>query len=177
MFQTPAPQAPAQPQYMPPPADRPPMFLTVAAIAVLVVLVGGALYWFFGRSPVTTSAVLVAPAATASAPGENPAQKYIEVSGVRFSPMTKGIQVAFVLVNHSDSDIVGLTGTATILAKTDKGDETPVGTVDFQTSMPAQSSKELQLPLTTKMKLVDMPDWQNTDVKVKVTGPKSSGPA
>jgi hypothetical protein len=139
------------------------------AIGVMVVLLGGALYWFFLRSP-STSAVIEAPATKAGA-AENPLQKYIEVNGLRFGSQAKGVQVTFVLINHSDSDIIGLTGTATVLAKTDKAEETPVGTVDFQTSMPAQSSKELTLPLTTKLKLMEMPDWQNVAVTVKITSP------
>jgi len=129
-----------------------------------------ALYWFFGR-PQTTSAVIVTPAATAASTGENPLQKYIEVSGIRFSPMTKGVQVAFELINHSDSDIVGLTGTATIFAKTNDGHQSPIGTVKFQTSMGAQGSKDMQLPFDTKLKMMELPDWQNVAVKVEITGP------
>ena len=173
LFQTP----PEAPQYsVPQPAGTPKWLLGVAS-GVIIVLIVLAIYWFFGRSQ-TTSAVIETPAAAkTTAAGENPLQKYIEVTGIRFSPMTKGVQVAFEIINHSDSDIVGLAGTATILAKTDKGDETPVGTVDFQTSMPAKSSKELQLPFTTRMKIMELPDWQYVDVKVKITGPNASGPA
>jgi hypothetical protein len=154
-----------------------PTWLMTVLFAVGFAALGYGAYMLFGSHASTTSAVIETPAAKPGAPTENPAQKYIEVSGLRFSPMTKGVQVAFVLINHSDSDIVGLAGTATIFAKTDKGDETQVGTIDFQTSIPAQASKEMQLPFTTKMKLMEMPDWQNVDVKVKITGPNASGPA
>jgi hypothetical protein len=140
------------------------------ALVVILAVVGGAIYWFFGR-PQPGSAVIEAPAAKPGATGENPLQKYIEVAGLRFSPMSKGVQVAFLLVNHSDSDVVGLTGTATVVARTDSGQEQPVGSVKFQTSMPAQSSKELQLPFDTKLKLMEMPDWQNVSVKVQITSP------
>ena len=133
-------------------------------------MVVGALYWFFGRSQ-STSAVIEAPAAKPAAATENPLEKYIEVTGLRFGPQTKGVQVTFLLVNHSDSDVVGLTGTATVLAKTSTAQEEQVGTVDFQTSMPAQSSKELTLPLNTKLKLMEMPDWQNAKATVKITSP------
>lgn len=167
MFQPAAPP----PQYLPPLASRHPVWLTAVSAGVLVVLVALALYWFFGRSTPTTSAVIEIPAPKAGAATDNPLQKYIEVSGLRFGPQAKGIQVTFLLVNHSDSDIVGLTGTATVLAKTDKAEEEAVGTVDFQTSMAAQSSKELTLPLTTKLKLMEMPDWQNAKATVKITAP------
>ena len=168
MFQAPPEQAPLY--AVPPPNTRPPTWLMVVAIGVIVVLFAGGLYWFFGRAP-STSAVIEAPAAKPGAATENPLQKYIEVEGLRFGPQTKGVQVTFVVINHSDSDIIGLTGTATVLAKTDKAQEEPVGTVDFQTSMPAQSSKELTLPFNTKLKLMEMPDWQNVTVTVKITSP------
>jgi hypothetical protein len=140
------------------------------AIGVIVFVIGGGVYWFFLRSP-ATSAVIDSPAARPGAAAENPLQKYIEVNGLRFGSQAKGVKVTFILVNHSDSDIIGLTGTATVVAKTDKAEEEPVGTIDFQTSMPAQSSKELTLPLNTKLKLMEMPDWQNAKATVKITSP------
>jgi len=172
MFQEPSNQPPNY--LVPPPPPGAPKWLMGVAIGVLVVMIGGAIYWFFGRSQ-TTSAVIETPAAkTAAGAAENPAQKYIEVTGVRFSGMSKGVQVAFDIINHSDSDIVGLTGTATIYAHTGSGPDTLVGTVNFQTSMAAQASKEMQLPLETKLKLMEMPDWQNVAVKVVITGPPAA---
>ena len=80
----------------------------------------------------------------------------------------------FIIINHSDSDLPDLEGTATIFAKSDAGQQVPVGTVKFQTGMEAQGSKELTLPLDTTMKLVDMPDWQYTAVKVQITSPSAA---
>jgi hypothetical protein len=141
---------------------------------VIVVLVVLALYWFFGRSQTTSAVIVAPPAAKAAAAGENPLQKYIEVTGVRFSSISKGVEVTFIVINHSDSDLVGLTGTATIFAKTDAGQEIEVGTVKFQTSVGAQKSQELGLPLETKMKMMEMPDWQNTSVKIQITSPSAA---
>jgi hypothetical protein len=168
LFQTPAPEAP---QYSVPQPPGTPKWLLGVSAGVIVVIVVLALYWFFGRSQ-TTSAVIETPAAAkTAAAGENPFQKFIEVTGVRFSPDAKGVQVAFDIINHSDSDVVGLTGTATIFAKTNDGQQTAIGTVKFQTSMAAQGSKEMLLPFDTKLKLMEMPDWQNVAVKVEITGP------
>ncbi|MEI9975756.1 MAG: hypothetical protein WDO73_29070 [Ignavibacteriota bacterium] len=107
----------------------------------------GALYWFFGRAKpaasVSDTPTAATPAATATG---NPVEKFVEVSGVRFSKDTKGIDVSFVVVNHSDQDLVGLTGSANVFAKSGEGAEIPVGSVKFQTSIPASGSKELTLP-------------------------------
>jgi len=150
---------------------RLPTWLLTVLFAVGFAALGGGAFWLFSGHSQKTAAVVVNPD-DKGAPKENPIQKYIEITGVRFLPMEKkGIQVSFVVVNHSDSDIVGLTGTATIKAKTQKAEEDPVGTVPFQLSMAAQSSKELTLPLTTKLKMVDMPDWQNVVVNVQITSP------
>lgn len=151
----------------------PPKWLLGVAAAVIVVIVGGGLYWFFGR-PQTTSAVIDAPAAAATPAGVNPLQKNIEVTGVRFAPDSKGVEAKFVVINHSDNDVVGLSGIVTIYAKTNSGQESVVGTVNFQTSLASQASVELGLPVETKLKLVDMPDWQNTSVKVQITGPSGA---
>jgi len=150
----------------------PPKWLLGVAIAVIVVIVGGGLYWFFGR-PQTTSAVIVNQAPKTPA-GENPLQKYIEVTGIRFGPQAKGVSVRFIVINHSDSDLALLAGTVTIFAKTEQGQEIQVGTVKFQTGMAAQASQELTLPLDTKMKLVEMPDWQNASAKVEITSPSGA---
>ena len=167
LFQTPAPEPS---QYAVPQPHGTPKWLLGVATGVIVVLFVLAMYWFFGR-PQSTSAVIVTAPAKPAAAGENPLQKYIEVTGIRFSPMSKGVQVAFEIINHSDSDIVGLTGTATIFAKTNAGQQSAIGTVNFQTSMAAQGSKEMQLPFDTKLKLMELPDWQNVAVKVEITGP------
>jgi hypothetical protein len=166
------PAEPASPTYaVPQPAGHPKWLLAIA-IGVIVVLVGGALYWFFGR-PQSTSAVIVnqAPAAPA---GENPLQKFIEISGIRFAGDAKGVEVKFIVTNHSDSDIALLAGTVTIFAKTEAGQQIQVGTVKFQTGIEAQGSKDLGLPLDTKMKLVEMPDWQNASAKVEITSPSGA---
>jgi hypothetical protein len=54
---------------------------------------------------------------------------------------------------------------------TQKKEEDPVGTFTFQTAMAAQQSKDMQMPFDTKLKLVDLPDWQNTKVEVQITSP------
>jgi len=169
MFQTPGPQAPQDPPRRG--GMQVPTWLMALLFALGFVAVGGGVFWFIGSQRAQKlSATGESPAAKPGAT-QNPVQKYIEVTGLRFSPMTKGVQVTFVLVNHSDSDLVGLAGNVTIWGRTQKSEEDAVGTFTFQTSMAAQASKELTMPLTTKLKLVEMPDWQNVTVDVQITAP------
>jgi hypothetical protein len=168
MFQPAAPKPP-QPRYAPelPRGLNMPTWLMALLFAVILLGIGGGAVWFFTRSSSP------APAAVVETPAskDNPVAKYIEVSGVRFSSSSKGLVVSFVVVNHSDSDLVGLAGNVKVFGLTQKEEEDPVGTFTFQTSMPAQSSKELQMPFATKLKLMELPDWQNVKVTVQVTAP------
>jgi hypothetical protein len=154
-----------------------PTWLMAVLFALLFVVVGGGIYWIVTGS---SSQSATKPAATVESPAAksggstNPLQKYVEVTGVRFGKSSKGITVTFVLVNHADSDLVGLTGNVTIWGRTQKSEEYAVGTFTFQTSMPGSSSKELTMPLTTKLKMIQMPDWQNVTVDVQITAPTGS---
>jgi hypothetical protein len=169
MFQPAPPTPPAPPQYLPPPPGgiRLPTWLLAVLFALVIGAVGLGIIWLFTGHSTPKTAVIETPAAAK----ENPVQKYIEISGLRFAPTTKGSAVSFVVINHSDSDLVGLAGNVKVFGLTQKAEEDPVGTFTFQTSMPAQSSKELQMPLTTKLKLMELPDWQNVKVVVQITAP------
>jgi len=172
-YAPPAPQyAPQPPQYAPPPrrSIQLPTWLMAVLFAAGFGLVLVGVYWLVTSQHSNTSAIIDT---TAAKPGakENPVQKYIEVTGVRFAGSSKGPVVTFVVINHSDSDLVGLAGNVKVWGLTQKAEEDPVGTFAFQTSMPAQSSKELSLPFTTKLKLMELPDWQNVKVNVQITAP------
>jgi hypothetical protein len=149
-----------------------PTWLMAILFALLFVGVGGGIFWFISsqHAQTTPTATVESPAAK---PGSatNPLQKYIEITGVRFDKATKGVVVKFVVVNHSDSDLVGLAGNVTIWGRTQKSEEDAVGTFTFQATLPAQTSRELTMPLTTKLKMMQMPDWQNVTVDVQITAP------
>jgi hypothetical protein len=163
------PQYAPQPQYAPRPRGRLqlPTWLLALLFACAIVGVGGGAIWLFtGGSGSKATAVIETPVSK-----ENPVQKYIEITGLRFAPTTKGVAVSFVVVNHSDSDLVNLAGTVKVWGLTQKKEEDPVGTFTFQTAMAAQTSKELQMPFATKLKMVELPDWQNVKVDVQITAP------
>jgi hypothetical protein len=188
--------APPQQQYAPSPyapqpghyAQHPPqkqggMNLPVWLMTILfAAAIGGVVsgvYWLLpsnrgsaGTGP-APAAVVESPAAKPGAKA-NALQKFIEVSGVRFVPDSKkkGATIAkFLIINHSESDINGLTGNVTIWGRTQKSEEDAQGTFTFTTSLGPYESKEMTAPMNTKLKIYELPDWQNITTDVQITAP------
>jgi hypothetical protein len=117
------------------------------------------------------AAVVESPAAKPGAK-VNPMQKYIEVTGVRFvQDAKKNTQVKFVVINHSEADISGLAGNVTIWGRTKRSEEDAQGTFSFSTNLAPYESKELTVPLNTKLKIYELGDWQNITTDVQITAP------
>ena len=189
----PAPQQPMyqpapQPVYQQPPVPQyavgprpssglPTWLLTILFAFAFVGLVAG-VYWIVGyfrggSEAATPAATVESPAAAKPGTPISSLQKYIEISGVRFAEdAKKNIVVKFMLTNHSDADVQGLAGNATIWARTQKSEEDTVGTFSFSADIPPQASKELSAPLTTKLKVYELPDWQNVTTDVQITAPQ-----
>jgi hypothetical protein len=172
----------AAPPPPPPQKQRSGAMLPTWALAVLFAMaflgVGLGVYAIATRNRASNRAAAAATNvdSPAAKPGAkvNALQKYIEVSGVRFSQDKqdkKVINVSFVLINHSDVDVDRLTGNVTVWGRTRNSEEDAVGTFAFMTSIPATASKELVLPFNTKLKFIELPDWQNITVDVQITGP------
>jgi len=170
--------------YSPLPAEAPRRGLPVWLMTILfmigfgVLIVGG--IWLFtgsksgsasGGPPPTN---VENPAAKAGAK-LNPYQKYIEISGVRFTmDAKKKIEVKFVVTNHSGADISGLAANVTIWGRTQKSEEEAAGTFSFKgADVGPFESKNFTAPLTTKLPMVQLPDWQNISTDVQVTAPGS----
>ncbi|MGO9256675.1 MAG: hypothetical protein ACLQU1_10295 [Bryobacteraceae bacterium] len=164
------------------PAQRrglPTWLMTVLFAVGFVVCVWG-VYSLVGSSrggaqkPSTT---VESPAARHGAP-TNAWQKFIEVSGVRFAENAKKEpMVKFVLTNHAGEDAEGLAGNVTLWARTQKSEEEAAGTFTFNTNVPANGAKDMEAPLTTKLKIYELPDWQyvSTDLQITAPGGASSG--
>jgi hypothetical protein len=155
----------------------PTWLMTVLVTAgVLAVVVGGV--WLFsshGHADAKPSPTVESPAAKAGA-ATNPYQKYIEVAGVRFveDPKHKNqTEVHFLLINHSDAEIDDLGGNVTVWGATRKSEEDAQGTFTFKADLKPMESKELTEPLNTKLKIYELPDWQNVTTDVQITSPKA----
>ena len=180
----PAPEPVKVRPYVPPPAPAShagmPTWLMAVVFAFAFLGLGAAIYWTVGyfRGPATKPPATVEnPAAKAGVP-VNPFQKYMEIAGVRFveDPKNKSkILVKFILINHSPADIQGLAGNVTVWGRTQKSEEEAAGTFAFTTNIGAFESKEMEAPLTTKLKIYELPDWQNVSTDVQITAPGSGG--
>jgi hypothetical protein len=179
-YQPPQPQyqAPPQPSYYPPPPTR--AGLPTWALAVLFSLafigLGAAVYFgyqYFGKGPRAERAGVTEPAAAARTKPTNVLQKYIEVVGIRLVQDPKKKPIAkFVVVNHSNAELTDLTANVTIWASTSRSEEDSVGTFSFKLpSIAANESKDMTAAFTTKLKMYEMPDWQNATAEVQISQP------
>ncbi len=114
------------------------------------------------------------PATTSKAKPSNPLQKYIEVVGVRLTNDAKKKPVAkYLVVNHSDGVMNDLSGTVTLWASTSRSEEDAVGSFMFHLdSLKPNESKDVISPLKTKLKMYELPDWQNLTAEVQITSPQ-----
>jgi hypothetical protein len=172
---------PAPPAYAPAPPARSraagpalPTWLLALLFAFAFLGIIAGIHWLIvghGQTSPTATVESLPPKAGADA---NPYQKVIEVSGVRFGedPKRKGaIVVKFVLVNHAEAEIPGLSGTVTLWGRPHKSGDEPQGTLTFTTTVGPFETKELTAPLTTKLKIYELADWQNVEPDLQITGP------
>jgi hypothetical protein len=198
--QAPPPPAARRPEPPPPPYEashaQSPLFaapqpverraggpaLPTWALAVLFAFaflgLGLGVFWLITHNRASNRAIAAATNvdSPAAKPGAkvNALQKWIEVSAIRFSQdkdNKKVVNVTFVVVNHSDTDVDRLTGNVTVWGRTRASEEDAVGNFAFMLSLGAGASKELVLPFNTKLKFAELPDWQNITADTQITGP------
>jgi len=181
--QSPTPQPPPQqPQYQPPPPARgglPTWLMSIVFALAFGGVVLGAYYaveYFKKDTSAAANSGGVAlenpPAASATADTKgSPLRKQIEVAGLRLTQnKAKKTEVRFLVVNHSGADIQDLAATANLLARTSKRDEEAVGTFSFKVPvLGPYESKELSAIVNTKLKVYELPDWQNLDLRLQLT--------
>lgn len=188
---------PPQPQYAPPPPPPqyppqyaqqppaawapqpertgPPMWLMIAGSAVAFLVLIGAIYWavqHFGSTSPAEKAGLENPANASKQKVSNPLQKYVEVVGIRMITEKQKPVARFVVVNHSGADIANLEANVTLWASTSRSEEDSVGSFTFRIdNLGANDSKELTEALKTKLKMYELPDWQNATAEIQITSP------
>jgi hypothetical protein len=146
--------------------------------AALFIAIGAGIYWgvrHWNARPTPAAAPQIRmeePAASgARAPAPpNPYQKLIEVTGIRLvQNPKKAIEARFLIVNHSPANLSDMTVTVTLRARGASG---AAGTISFKLpSLGGYESKELTAPVQTKLRVYELPDWQNLETELHVTTP------
>ena len=171
----------------PPPPPQQPIVPQKAAIptwamsilfALLFLAVGVGLYWAIERYRGGASPGASAPAPKMESPAakggkSHPLQKFIEVTGIRLvQGPKKDTEARFIVVNHADAEISDLAANVNVWARTNKSEEEAVGVFDFKLkSLGPNEAKELTVPLRTKLKVYELPDWQNITGEIQITAP------
>ena len=149
--------------------------------AVLFLAVGAALFFgikhFNGSSEASASTSTTSPPESAPTPAaakkNSTLQKYVEVTGLRLTESSGKAVAHFVVVNHSGAEIADLSANVNLWARTAKSDEEAVGTFTFKiASLGAYESKDLTMPVNTKLKVYELPDWQNLTAELQITSPE-----
>jgi hypothetical protein len=154
-----------------------PAWLMTIVFTMAFVGLGAAIYWSvnYFRGSGNASAPAPAPLETPTAKGggkPHPLAKYLEVAGMRFVGDKKQTQAKFLLINHSEAEITNLAANVTVWGRTQRSEEDPVGTLSFKVAdVGPNESKEVTAPLNTKLKIYELPDWQNVATDVQITSP------
>jgi hypothetical protein len=143
--------------------------------ALVFLAIGGAIYFGMQRLSRTNPAEkagLENPSNASRQKVSNPLQKYIEVVGLRLLNENKKPAAKFVVVNHSNTEINDLAANVTLWASTSRSEEDSIGSFSFRiASLGPNESKELTQPLKTKLKMYELPDWQNATADIQITSP------
>ena len=112
------------------------------------------------------------PPATGAA-RNNPVLKQVEVAGLRLTQnKAKKTEIRFLVVNHSAGEIQDLAGSISLRARTSKQEEEPIGACAFKLpSLGPYESKDMVAILNTKLKVYELPDWQNLQAQLQITSP------
>lgn len=184
-----------QPQYQPPPPQQqapyyPPqpqqpvytidngakkgMPAWLAAVLTLAVI-GGGLFLVYKllsnrNGAPATSAQATAPQQT-TANSSHPYAKHIEIVGVRIlETADKKPLVRFAVINHSPAELSGLELRITFSSTSQT---TPIAVVDAKVgSIAAYGIKDMESPLSTSLRIYELPDWQFVRTAIEITAPK-----
>jgi hypothetical protein len=169
---------PAQQQQPPAKGITLPAWLMSIVFAVLFLAVGAGAYFGIRYLNGSSQASTNAPAPLENVPAASKAkgstlQKYVEVVGMRLTEDSKKRpEVRFLVVNHSGAEIADLAANVNLWARTAKSDEEAVGTFSFKLpSLGAYESKEMSGLLNTKLRVYELPDWQNLVAEIQITSP------
>lgn len=141
------------------------------AFALVFVALFGVVYFaiqHFSRTNPSEKAGLESPVNREKV--ANPRQRFVEVVGIRMVADNKKPAVRFVVVNHSTAEIPDLAANVSLWASTSRSEEDSVGLFSFRVrNLAPNGSQEMTQPLKTKLKMYELPDWQNITPEIQIT--------
>jgi hypothetical protein len=169
-------EQPATPAQAPPAAVRArprrpgiPGWVWSIVSAVVFVGLGVGAFLLFRSSPETPAAAtpatpgmaLETPGARAAAPAASPVFKDVELTGLRLTEdkMRKTF-LQLVVVNHSGADLGDFSAKVDLKSAKAGPEDPPVGTFTLKTSLGPYEAKDLKVPVNTKLRVYELPDWQ-----------------
>jgi hypothetical protein len=97
-------------------------------------------------------------AASASA---HPYAKVIELAGLRFTEERGKNRIQFIVINHSSGELDSFNMVVSVSTTAAKPGDAPLTSVSVKVdSLGPWESKEMTVPVDTRMKAYEMPDWQ-----------------
>lgn len=142
-----------------------PAWMVTGIVALIVVgLVAGAV-WITRRgnaAPVEESSAATTAATPSAGSADNPLAKFIELTGFRIGENTQQKpQLRFIAVNHSGGELSDVTVRVDLKTTNGRKEDAPIAS--FETTLPRldpSGSKEVTVPLETKVRAYELPDWQ-----------------
>ena len=158
---------PAQPSYTLPDTVQnkglPTWLVTILVAGIAIGAIFGIYKFLGGKSgSASDSAASTSQQAVAAGDSSNPYAKVLEVAGVRIvEDAKKHPNALFVVVNHSPADLPDLELEVSLTTSTAKPGDDPLAVMTVKTGpIPANGSKDLSVPLNTKLRAYELPDWQ-----------------
>jgi hypothetical protein len=162
-----APPPPAAPAARPSSGMHVPGWVVSILFGVLFVAVLAGGFWIYSSRHKAGDA---APAIQAASPFEaprpavappDPILTNLEITGLRLTEdSSHRAFVQFVVVNHSAADLGEVSAKVDLKAGTGARSVEPVGTFAFKTTLGPYESKDIKAPLSTKLRVYELPDWQ-----------------
>jgi hypothetical protein len=174
---------PPPPQYQPPPQQsyviaEPKKGLPSWLVGILVTaVIGGGLFGVYKLLETGPKAGNKAPDAALERPaagaGGGVYGKYLEVTGYRLlEAADKKPRVRFTVVNHSTAMMTGLQLEVS-LGRVGADAEPPFAVVEaIVGNIEPNGAVEMELPIRTKLRIYELPDWQFIKGSFTVTAPK-----
>ena len=153
----------------PPQGRRVPAWLVSLIFAAVLVGGGAAFLHFRSRTDISATQPASPPSASledpsAQAPATPPSDlvvKNLELTGLRLTEdANQKTFLQVVVVNHSGADLGEVHAQLNLKAVTTGKDLAPVGACVIKTTLGPYESKELKVPVQTKLRAYEFPDWQ-----------------